>query len=196
MPFGVVISLLTVMRVRNVLRMRVKYTVEMFVLICFVLCICKSQIHSESTTSKYPWKRDIPPKYKDVKDLKSEASKEKYSGINHRLNHKIPFIVHQLWNTRDVPKPVLQYIDTWMTQHPHWQYWFWTQKSQQRFLGEKYPRYLPLYQGYELDIQRADMIRFLILYEFGGVYADLDVEVLQVYGFFFFFFLLFESPVR
>ena len=91
----------------------------------------------------------------------------------------IPRIIHQLWNDQFVPRPVLPFMKTWIDQHPDWQYWFWTKESQEKFVREKYPAYLNLYKAYQLDIQRSDMIRFLILYEFGGVYADLDMEVLK-----------------
>ena len=91
----------------------------------------------------------------------------------------IPRIIHQLWNDQFVPRPVVPYMKRWMDQHPDWQYWFWTKESQEKLIRKKYPTYLSLYQGYELEIQRSDMIRFLILYEFGGIYADLDMEVLK-----------------
>ena len=146
------------------------YTIETFALVGFVVCISISQIYSERT--QLLLKKSVFPKQPN------RGSRVKRNEIDTKGKNQIPFIVHQLWNNKDVPRPVLPYIDTWMEKHPHWQYWFWTKESQEKFLHDKYPRYLPLYQGYTLDIQRADMIRFLILYHFGGVYADLDVEVL------------------
>ena len=91
----------------------------------------------------------------------------------------IPKIIHQLWNDKFVPGPVIPHIKTWINKHPEWNYWFWTKESQERFLRERYPEYLTIYEDYQLDIEKSDMIRFLILYEFGGVYADLDMEVVK-----------------
>ena len=36
-----------------------------------------------------------------------------------------------------------------------------------------------MFDGYHTNIQRADAIRYFILYEHGGVYADLDFEALR-----------------
>ena len=93
--------------------------------------------------------------------------------------YNIPKIIHQLWNDKFVPEPVVPYIKTWIDKHPEWNYWFWPKESQERFLRERYPEYLSIYEDYQLDIEKSDMIRFLILYEFGGVYADLDMEVVK-----------------
>ena len=43
----------------------------------------------------------------------------------------------------------------------------------------KFPEFLDLYDGYNSEIQRADAVRYFLLYEYGGVYADLDFESLQ-----------------
>lgn len=154
-------------------------TIETFALIGFIVSISISQIYTEST--QLLLKKNVFPKHENTKQFNGGRKNE----IDTKGKLQIPFIVHQLWNNKDVPRPVLPYIDTWMEKHLHWQYWFWTKESQEKFLRDKYPRYLPLYRGYTLDIQRADMIRFLILYHFGGVYADLDVEVMyNVYHYF------------
>ena len=46
-------------------------------------------------------------------------------------------------------------------------------------MQSRYPGYLDLFRGYPLSIMRADLGRYLVLREFGGVYADLDVEALE-----------------
>ena len=175
------------MRFRQTTLRKMRGTVEIFMIFCLMFFISMSQIHSNNTDT-FASKRDVPLKDGKQKDITKVQKKNGNDGKNDNANdlsgrqrklqdYRIPFIVHQLWNTRDVPIPMLQYIETWMATHPHWQYWFWTKESQEKFLRERYPKYLPQYLDYELDIQRADMIRFLILYEFGGIYADLDVEV-------------------
>ena len=93
--------------------------------------------------------------------------------------NEIPKIIHQLWNDKFVPNPVISHIKTWTNKHPEWSYWFWTKELQHKFITEKYPFYLTIYENYKLDIEKSDMIRILILFEFGGVYADLDMEVLK-----------------
>ena len=41
------------------------------------------------------------------------------------------------------------------------------------------PELVPLYEEYPEDIQRVDAARYVILREFGGVYADLDLQCLR-----------------
>ena len=39
-----------------------------------------------------------------------------------------------------------------------------------------FPEFLMIYQSFKYDVQRWDAIRYMILYHYGGVYADLDSE--------------------
>jgi len=63
--------------------------------------------------------------------------------------------------------------------HPGWGYRLWTDEDNERFVNEYYPELAELYHSFTYAIQRVDVIRFLILYALGGVYADLDIECLQ-----------------
>jgi len=38
----------------------------------------------------------------------------------------------------------------------------------------RYPWFLETFDGYVYPIQRADAIRYFVLYYFGGIYIDLD----------------------
>tara|TARA_R110000803_G_scaffold151868_1_gene216897 strand:- start:39 stop:701 length:663 start_codon:yes stop_codon:yes gene_type:complete len=42
-------------------------------------------------------------------------------------------------------------------------------------LINKYPEYKELYENFRFPIQKADFIRYLILYDTGGVYVDCDI---------------------
>lgn len=52
---------------------------------------------------------------------------------------------------------------------------FWTDESSLTFVAENYPSYLDTYTSYPHPIQRADALRYFILYHFGGIYMDLDI---------------------
>ncbi|XP_064641140.1 uncharacterized protein LOC135495994 [Lineus longissimus] len=88
----------------------------------------------------------------------------------------IPKIIHQTWISEEIPKDYAKWIKSWQENHPGWQYWFWTDADCLRLIRERYPKFLELYESYAQNINRADVIRYFILYEFGGVYADLDME--------------------
>jgi mannosyltransferase OCH1-like enzyme len=59
----------------------------------------------------------------------------------------------------------------WLTQPPQ----FWTDDSALAFIETHYPEYLSIYTSYPYPIQRADAIRYFVLYYYGGIYLDLDV---------------------
>lgn len=53
---------------------------------------------------------------------------------------------------------------------------FWTDHSARIFVSANFPKILQAYDRLESNIQRADLIRYLVLYKIGGVYIDLDFE--------------------
>jgi len=57
----------------------------------------------------------------------------------------------------------------------NYSYRMWDQKSCQRLIA-KYPEFLDLYNSVKYPIMKVDIIRFIILHYYGGLYLDLDVE--------------------
>ncbi|KAK3577873.1 hypothetical protein CHS0354_021843 [Potamilus streckersoni] len=92
---------------------------------------------------------------------------------------RIQPILHQTWKDRAVSSRVGTWIKSWSINHPSWQYIFWTDDSARCLVHNIHRYLLPTYDGYAENIRRADAIRYVILYEFGGVYADIDVESLR-----------------
>ncbi|WP_051666125.1 glycosyltransferase family 32 protein [Pedobacter sp. R20-19] len=91
----------------------------------------------------------------------------------------IPKIIHQTWKTSDVPEQLDTLRKTWINHHPDWSYKLWTDVDNRELVKEYYPDFLSLYDNYENNIQRADVIRYMILYKFGGIYVDLDFECFE-----------------
>jgi mannosyltransferase OCH1-like enzyme len=87
----------------------------------------------------------------------------------------IPKIIHQTWKTKDVPDHWKKSKDEWQRLHPDWLYILWTDEDIRNHIKDHHPDFLELHDNYEYNIQRADMIRYFILYDFGGVYCDLDL---------------------
>jgi mannosyltransferase OCH1-like enzyme len=86
----------------------------------------------------------------------------------------IPKIIHQTWKTKEVPDHWKKSKDEWQRLHPDWLYILWTDEDIRNHIKDHHPDFLELHDNYEYNIQRADMIRYFILYDFGGVYSDLD----------------------
>ena len=54
-------------------------------------------------------------------------------------------------------------------------YKFWSDEDNLLFVKENFPDFLETYINFPHNIQRADAIRYCILYQFGGIYSDLDI---------------------
>jgi hypothetical protein len=87
----------------------------------------------------------------------------------------IPRIIHQTWKTADIPERYRACQASWREYHPDWTYILWTDADIEAFVIEHFPRLLDLFQRYPDQIQRVDAARYMILFKYGGVYADLDV---------------------
>ncbi|RHJ75693.1 glycosyltransferase family 32 protein [Parabacteroides sp. AM08-6] len=97
------------------------------------------------------------------------------------MNEAIPKIIHQVWSGVDGPLPDYfhELGETWKEHHPSWKYMLWDNERMNIFLQEFYPEYIERYQSFYFNIQRWDVIRYLILYQIGGLYADFDYECLE-----------------
>lgn len=87
----------------------------------------------------------------------------------------VPKIIHQTWKTSKVPDRWKKSQEEWKRLHPSWQYKLWTDTDNRNLIKNKYSWFLPIYDNYKYNIQRVDAVRYFILYEYGGVYSDLDL---------------------
>ncbi len=92
---------------------------------------------------------------------------------------KIPKIIHQAWKTLDVPVELAHPFHSWKTHHPDWHAAGWSDELLGNFAAKEYPQYLDLLNSYALDINRVNLLRYLILKKYGGVFVDLDLECLK-----------------
>ena len=96
---------------------------------------------------------------------------------------RIPHIIHQAWQSYVIPKEMAFWVKSWTQLNPDWEYWFWTPQNVHALLKKHYPQLLDMYNSYPYDVQRADAMRYIVLYHFGGLYADLDMECLKPMAF-------------
>lgn len=88
---------------------------------------------------------------------------------------RIPKIIHQIWIGDVVPEEFKSFQESWIRYHPDWQYKLWTQAD------------IPHLSLYNKDLcmhaknpgELSDMLRYEILYQWGGVYVDMDFECLK-----------------
>jgi mannosyltransferase OCH1-like enzyme len=87
----------------------------------------------------------------------------------------IPRILHQVWVGPDpMPQEFQDYRESWRRHHPAWEMHFWTEENLPDDLVRK-----EAYERLRNPAERSDIIRLEVLFRFGGVYADTDVECLR-----------------
>ncbi|ANB15855.1 mannosylinositol phosphorylceramide synthase catalytic subunit SUR1 [Sugiyamaella lignohabitans] len=86
----------------------------------------------------------------------------------------VPKIIHQTYKNETIPEPWLAPQKSVRDLHPDFEYILWTDETARNFIKEHYDWFLPTYDNYPYPIMRADVMRYFILYHYGGVYIDLD----------------------
>ncbi len=128
---------------------------------------------------------------RDVSDRWSRSSNRRYgkSKMNHsskteyEYSHgdtaKIPKIIMQTWKNRQIPvkwRSSARSIKKYMSD---WKHVLMTDDDNREFIKEHFPDFLSHYDKFPYNIQRADAIRACWLYIHGGIYMDLDIEILR-----------------
>jgi inositol phosphorylceramide mannosyltransferase catalytic subunit len=58
-------------------------------------------------------------------------------------------------------------------QHPGYTFEFWDEERAQDFVQRQFPAVWPMWRDYEFSIQKADSLRYMILYYYGGKLLNL-----------------------
>ncbi len=88
----------------------------------------------------------------------------------------IPPIAHfcyGLWDDGDLPDSFQANVNEWKKQG--WTVHVWNGEEVDQLL-EKYPAFKEVAATFDRKVQKADLARYLIVYEYGGFYFDLDCE--------------------
>lgn len=93
----------------------------------------------------------------------------------------VPRSVMQTWKNNDVPKHWLPSYDSARTKLKKWNHVLMTDSMNDSFVRTYFPKFHRTFTSFRHNIQRADAIRYCYLYVHGGIYMDLDVEVLSEY---------------
>lgn len=92
---------------------------------------------------------------------------------------RIPHIIHQIWDTFQIPQLFVKNVISLNELHPDWEYWFWTERAMNCFMKKNYFKYFALFDAYPDATSRADAARIFIIHKFGGFYIDLDTICLK-----------------
>jgi mannosyltransferase OCH1-like enzyme len=83
-------------------------------------------------------------------------------------------VIFQTWKTKEVPERWKQAQQSVISMNPNWNYVLLDDTDNENIVKEHFPMLLETYVSFPYPIQRADMIRYIVLYVYGGIYLDLD----------------------
>jgi inositol phosphorylceramide mannosyltransferase catalytic subunit len=66
--------------------------------------------------------------------------------------------------------------------HPNYEYRLWNDSSAEELIKNEYPWLLETWRSYTYPIQRADSLRYLVLYRYGGIFLDMDLHCRRSLG--------------
>lgn len=100
--------------------------------------------------------------------------------VSLKSSEPFPRIVHQVYLGYSGPMP-----DEWKNYHEiwkeqveanGWEMMLWDlQMCRNLILESDFPEFIDAFDNYKYGVQKADAIRYFILYKYGGIYSDLDV---------------------
>ena len=85
----------------------------------------------------------------------------------------------QTWKTRTVPASHEPFVKKVRYLHPTWNYMFFDDNDIKHFIERSMPEYYDTFYNLKGKIQQIDFFRYLAIYFFGGVYLDLDIELIR-----------------
>lgn len=91
----------------------------------------------------------------------------------------IPRIIHFIWlSNNSLPSSAQKNVELWKKFLPNWQIQIWTNETILNSNPTMYNKNLFLHSARSAR-QASDIIRYDIIYQYGGIYADVDFEPLK-----------------
>lgn len=92
----------------------------------------------------------------------------------------IPKIIHQFWTGEPMPAAYRRFIEGWRQLHPEWELILWGEERPIPKLKNQdlYDRAAEIVDRHIIPLQ-SDILRYELLYKFGGVWVDTDIEPLR-----------------
>tara|TARA_Y100001978_G_scaffold77296_1_gene69356 strand:+ start:258 stop:1118 length:861 start_codon:yes stop_codon:yes gene_type:complete len=129
-------------------------------------------------SSKFKW--DFVNKIKDIDRWQHLSNNfETYiKNLNYKTISlkKIPKKIHQIWiGPKKIPKKYLDWAITWKNNNPDWDYKLWTNED----INDLNMINRSIYDSSDNLGFKSDLVRYEILYQYGGIYIDTDFECLK-----------------
>jgi mannosyltransferase OCH1-like enzyme len=88
-------------------------------------------------------------------------------------------ILHITWKNNELPEKYEFIINQWKITNPQLEIKFYSDEDNDRFIEDYFPELKEVLNRFDKKIMKLDLIRLLYLYQFGGIYSDIDVLPLK-----------------
>jgi hypothetical protein len=86
----------------------------------------------------------------------------------------IPRLFHWIWlGDEPLPEQHRRWIEGWLELHPGWKHVLWREENRPTFVNEAQ------FLAADSLWQKADVARYELVYRYGGIYLDTDIECLR-----------------
>lgn len=108
--------------------------------------------------------------------FKSLYDQNNLSRIKPSNQLRIPKIIHHVWLGSEVPDEFKAFMQSWIDMHMEgWQYYLWTDEevAKIKLYNQKF------YDAVDNYGVKSDIVKWEVVYRYGGVYVDTDFECLK-----------------
>jgi len=93
----------------------------------------------------------------------------------------IPRIIHLIFLNKNEKHPdvFVQCISIIKKMHPDWEIRIYDEDDANNIIDQFFPYLKPVYNSYSHTVQKADILRIILVYLFGGFYMDMDMLCLK-----------------
>ncbi len=91
--------------------------------------------------------------------------------------NQIPKIIHQSWKNETLRERQARWSQTWCEQYTDWRYHLWTDDENDLFVKTKFPWFYSTFQQLSPAILRADSVRYLYMFYYGGLYVSYEIQI-------------------
>jgi len=82
---------------------------------------------------------------------------------------RIPKVIHQLWKVEEIPTRWHHASASVRKYHRGWEYRLWTDAMMDAHVRAHHPGFHPIYAGMNRNIMRADVFRYVLMHDIGGL---------------------------
>ncbi|GLB04781.1 hypothetical protein AtubIFM57258_010800 [Aspergillus tubingensis] len=135
-----------------------------------------SQLHAHTLSSDILYAYETPPSAITRKPY--QWAPPPSSPLNITFPSSIPPIIHRIWRgdlTKPIPEEYINASSSCHVQNPTYEQYIWTDTTARRFIEVYFPWFAPIYNDHLLPVQRVDVLRYFLLWHYGGVYLDPEI---------------------